>query len=155
MELLTLEWNQINFRDSLLILDNRNHLTKSKKIRTIPLNIKSLQILTERERSKKSNLIFTYNGLPIKQDFISKTFKKFIKKADLNLKLNFHSLRHTCGTFLAAKGVHPKVIQEIMRHKDINLTMSLYTHTLKGQVAAALSKLPKFGTASATGTNDS
>ncbi len=31
MELLTLEWNQINFREHYLILDNRNHTTKSKK----------------------------------------------------------------------------------------------------------------------------
>jgi len=67
-------------------------------------------------------------------------------------KIKFHSLRHTCGTFLADKGVHPKVIQEIMRHKDINLTMSRYTHTLKGQVAAAINSLPDFTKHRATGT---
>ena len=67
-------------------------------------------------------------------------------------KIKFHSLRHTCGTFLADKGVHPKVIQTIMRHKDINLTMSRYTHTLRGQVAAAVSLMPDF-TATATGTD--
>ncbi len=57
-------------------------------------------------------------------------------------KLKFHSLRHTCGTFLAARGIHPKVIQDVMRHKDINLTMSRYTHTLRGQVEAAKAKMP-------------
>jgi len=67
-------------------------------------------------------------------------------------KIKFHSLRHTCGTFLADKGVHPKVIQEIMRHKDINLTMSRYTHTIKGQVAAAINSLPDFTKHRATGT---
>jgi integrase len=56
-------------------------------------------------------------------------------------KLKFHTLRHSCGTFLANKGVHPKVIQEIMRHKDINLTMSRYTHTLQNQVADAVIKI--------------
>jgi integrase len=45
---------------------------------------------------------------------------------------DFHSLRHTTGTLLAASGVHPKVVQKIMRHMDTNLTMSLYTHVLKG-----------------------
>jgi len=127
MELLTLEWNQINFRDSLLILDNRNHLTKSKKIRTIPLNIKSLQILTERERSKQSNLVFTYNGLSIKQDFISKTFKKFIKKADLNLKLNFHSLRHTFASWLVQRGVSIYEVSKLLGHSDIKTT-EIYSH---------------------------
>ncbi len=45
---------------------------------------------------------------------------------------------------LAASSVHPKVAQTIMRHSDINLTMSLYTHTLKGQTSAAVKSLPVF-----------
>ena len=48
-------------------------------------------------------------------------------------KIDFHSLRHTTGSLLAASGVHPKVAQSIMRHSDINLTMSIYTHTLTGK----------------------
>lgn len=73
---------------------------------------------------------------------------------------DFHALRHSCGSFLAAMGVHPKVIQSIMRHGDINLTMSRYTHVLRGQEAEAVAKLPDFslpsiGTeqAKATGTD--
>ena len=48
---------------------------------------------------------------------------------------DFHSIRHTTGSLLAATGTHPKVAQSIMRHRDINLTMSRYTHTLAGQSA--------------------
>jgi len=51
---------------------------------------------------------------------------------------DFHSLRHQTGTLLAAGGVHPKAAQDIMRHSDINLTMSLYTHTLRGQKEKAI-----------------
>ena len=54
---------------------------------------------------------------------------------------DFHSLRHTTGSLLAAAGVHPKVIQSIMRHSDINLTMSKYTHTLRGQEIKAVEGL--------------
>lgn len=59
-------------------------------------------------------------------------------------KLNFHSLRHTTGSFLAAEGIPPKAIQEVMRHKDINLTMSRYTHLLSEQKRAAVNKMPEF-----------
>ncbi|HSV26336.1 MAG TPA: tyrosine-type recombinase/integrase, partial [Sedimentisphaerales bacterium] len=55
-----------------------------------------------------------------------------------------HSFRHTFGTMLAASGVHPKTAQDLMRHSDINLTMSRYTHTLRGQAAAAVASLPNF-----------
>ena len=55
---------------------------------------------------------------------------------------DFHALRGETGTLLAKSGVHPKVAQSIMRHSDINLTMSLYTHTLRGQESEAVGKLP-------------
>lgn len=39
---------------------------------------------------------------------------------------DFHSLRHTCGGWLAMQGNHPKVVQTIMRHSSITLTMDTY-----------------------------
>ena len=51
--------------------------------------------------------------------------------------VDFHSLRHTFGTMLAKRGVHPKVAQDLMRHSTINLTMNLYTHTILDDRAKA------------------
>jgi len=59
---------------------------------------------------------------------------------------DFHSLRHTCGSWLAAQGVHPKVIQRIMRHSTITLTMDKYTHAFKADESAAVAKLPDLST---------
>jgi len=80
-------------------------------------------------------------------------------KDDSGRYFDFHSLRHTAGTYLAASGVHPKVAQEIMRHSDINLTMSIYTHTLRGQQSQAIEGLPDLSmpsreSAVKTGTDD-
>ena len=55
---------------------------------------------------------------------------------------DFHSLRHTCGSLLAAAGAHPKVAQAILRHSDINMTLSRYSHVLAAQLAAAVAALP-------------
>ncbi len=73
--------------------------------------------------------------------------------------VDFHSLRHTFGTLLAAAGVHPKTAQTLMRHSDINLTMSRYTHTLIGQESRAVESLPDFSklarqSQKKTGTDD-
>ena len=72
-------------------------------------------------------------------------------------KLDFHALRHTFATMLAASGVHPKVAQTLMRHSDINLTLSRYSHAQADQVAAAVNALPEFELQAAvkTGTDDS
>jgi integrase len=55
---------------------------------------------------------------------------------------DFHALRGECATLLVASGVDPKTAQTIMRHRDINLTMNYYTHTLRGQEAQAIASLP-------------
>jgi integrase len=58
--------------------------------------------------------------------------------------LDFHSLRHTFGSQLAASGVHPKTAMDLMRHSDVNLTLGLYSHTLIGDRAKATATLPDF-----------
>ena len=55
---------------------------------------------------------------------------------------DFHALRHTAGSLLAASGVHPKIAQIIMRHRDINMTLSRYSHVYDGQEADAVAGLP-------------
>ncbi len=52
-------------------------------------------------------------------------------------RLDFHALRHTCGAWLAMQGSHPKLIQTVMRHSSITLTMDTYGHLFPGQEAEA------------------
>lgn len=42
--------------------------------------------------------------------------------------MKFHDLRHTCATLLLGKGVHPKIVSELLGHSDINVTLNLYSH---------------------------
>ena len=55
--------------------------------------------------------------------------------------VDFHSLRHTCGAWLAMAGEHPKTIQTVMRHSTITLTMDTYGHLFPGQEAGAIERL--------------
>jgi integrase len=55
-------------------------------------------------------------------------------------KFDFHCLRHTCGAWLALRGVQPKIIQSVMRHSAITLTLDTYGHLLKGSEAAAITQ---------------
>lgn len=55
-------------------------------------------------------------------------------------ELDFHALRHSCGAWLAIENVNAKVIQSVMRHSSITLTLDTYGHLLPGaeQDAAAI-----------------
>ena len=71
--------------------------------------------------------------------------------------VDFHALRHTFITNLAASGCHPKTAQSLARHSTITLTMDRYTHGVVGDEAAALDRLPDLSAppaeaARATGT---
>lgn len=44
--------------------------------------------------------------------------------------MRFHDLRHSAATILLALNVHPKIVQELLGHNQINMTMDLYSHVL-------------------------
>lgn len=140
MELITLTWNQINFRDKYLILDNLSHTTKSKKIRTIPLSIEALQILTEREINKTCENVFTYNNQIFNPEFLRKRFKKYVKKAELNPKLKFHSLRHTFASWLVQKGVSIYQVSKLLGHANVETT-EIYSHLRTEDLRSAINTL--------------
>jgi len=67
-----------------------------------------------------------------------------------NRVVDFHALRHTFISNLAAGGVHPKTAQVLARHSTITLTMDRYSHTGRAGDAAALGALPDLDAAERT-----
>ena len=55
--------------------------------------------------------------------------------------VEFHALRHTFISNLAAGGVHPKTAQVLARHSTITLTMDRYSHSQSDAELAALDTL--------------
>jgi len=66
-------------------------------------------------------------------------------------RVDFHSLRVSCLSWLAAAGTPVKDLQEFARHSDPKLTMNIYTHTLRGSLAGAAARLPNLSTPAAEG----
>ncbi len=66
--------------------------------------------------------------------------KVLLKKAGLP-DIRFHDLRHSAATLLLSVGVHPKVVQEILGHSQISITMDVYSHVLPGMQQEAMSRL--------------
>ncbi len=54
--------------------------------------------------------------------------------------MRFHDLRHTCATLLLMKGVHPKIVSEMLGHSSVAITLDVYSYVIPGLGnAAALS----------------
>ena len=50
-------------------------------------------------------------------------------------------MRHSAATLLLSLGVHPKVVQELLGHTQISMTMNIYSHVLPGLQQDAVGKL--------------
>jgi integrase len=66
-------------------------------------------------------------GTPLEQANLDRQFKALCDRAGLR-QIRFHDLRHSAASILIAQGVHPKAIQELLRHSSIQLTMDTYGH---------------------------
>ena len=58
-----------------------------------------------------------------------KVFDQLLISAGLP-HIRFHDLRHSAATFLFSMKVHPKVVQEILGHSQISMTLDIYSHML-------------------------
>jgi len=57
-------------------------------------------------------------------------------------RLDFHALRKSAARILIELGVHPKLIQMLLRHSDIRLTMDLYGELGEDDLFREQPKLP-------------
>jgi integrase len=66
-------------------------------------------------------------GTPIHPRNLRKHLRDALDDAGLP-RVRLHDLRHTAGSLLAAQGVTPRVIMEILGHTQVSMTMNTYVH---------------------------
>ena len=55
--------------------------------------------------------------------------------------IRFHDLRHSAATILLSMGVNVKVVQEMLGHSRISMTLDTYSHVLPGMQEEAVEKI--------------
>jgi integrase len=55
--------------------------------------------------------------------------RPLLKRAGLS-QIRFHDLRHSCATLLLSQGVHVKLVQELLGHSSVAMTIDRYSHVL-------------------------
>jgi len=69
-----------------------------------------------------------------------RSFRALLKRTDLP-RIGFHDLRHTCATLLLSKVTHPNIVQEMLGHANISMTMDTYSHVLPDMQEKAVSTM--------------
>jgi integrase len=47
-----------------------------------------------------------------------------------------HTLRHTCATLLLQQGTHPTLVQHLLGHATVGMTLDRYSHWVPSMGAA-------------------
>ena len=164
-ELLALRWQDIDFNTkSLHIRRTRNRIgkhgvvesepktAKSKRKITLPAfvvdvllrqreHIKELRTKEDAAKWKETDAVFTNKyGDYMEAASLLFYFKELLKRAGLP-HMRFHDLRHSAATILLVLGVHPKVVQELLGHTNISITLNTYSHVLPSMQQEAMDKL--------------
>ncbi len=130
-ELLALDWSDVDLEGSLLtvrraLVRRRLGPPKSNKIRHVPLSEDVKEAL--RAWPHRRGFVFGQDAgrKHSDQDAMARVLKQACAAAGLR-KVGWHVLRHTFASHLVATGAHLKVVQELLGHSDIRVTMR-YSH---------------------------
>jgi integrase len=86
----------------------------------------------------RHNLLFPNPyGEPQAKRTVANVFDRLCRQADLP-KTNIHSMRHTTATLLLASGANIRIVQEVLGHSDIRVTMGTYAHLARDVVRESL-----------------
>jgi integrase len=155
-EALGLKWDDLNLKAGTLqvrrALQHKRGTKdlifvepKSKKSRrTVELVEDTEAVLREHRRRQNEHrlsigpawhdqgfVFTTETGEPIHPRNVGDTFRRMLPRLGLP-RVRVHDLRHTAATLLQSWGQHPKVVQEMLGHSTIAITLDLYSHIIPG-----------------------
>jgi integrase len=125
---------------------------KARRVRLTPQATEALRDHRKRqleERMRLAGLWQDYGlvfcstvGTPLsRHNIYNRSFKPLLERAGLPRTFRFHDLRHTFATMMASSGGHAKVVQEMLGHATINITLDLYSHVLPDMQEDAVDRL--------------
>jgi integrase len=152
-ELLALHWQDINFEDCSLqvkravsylkgygYVESEPKTAKGRRMIKLPVFVVGILIRHKAQQEEQrcqvgsawieKDLVFTNaQGYFYSASTLRKVFRRFLVSIGLP-HMRFHDLRHSAATILLAMKVHPKVVQEILGHSQIAMTLDVYSHAL-------------------------
>jgi site-specific recombinase XerD len=137
-EITNLQWKHIDFTSKLILIESdANFQTKTGKRRTLPMNSLVFNLLQLMYLSKTGGYVIMASGKKIPDMWLSRRFKHYISKMDIDQSLHFHILRHTFASWLVQSGVPIYEVQMLMGHSTIRVTQ-IYSHLVPKQLRTSV-----------------
>lgn len=123
-EVLSARWKQIDRTNRVFRVDAIN--SKSKRVRSVPLNDSALEVLEQLDTEGKYEHLFINKKTGEPYTTIMKVWTRLRAKAGLP-HLRIHDLRHQFASFLVNSGRTLYEVQQLLGHSDSKVTQR-YAH---------------------------
>jgi integrase len=145
-EIFGLTWKDIDFDRGLVTLRH----TKNGHVRHVPMTDRVKNMLKARELIRDNNLVFPSRKGERRTE-VSNSFERIVRDigwnegiSDSRQKVVFHSLRHTCASWLVMAGVPLFTVKEYLGHRQISQT-ERYSHLAPDSLQQATAALNGIG----------
>jgi len=139
-ELLALRWPDVDLdRGSLRVVASLIRIVgqepqlaepKSRRSRRrVELSAAAVDAL-RRHRASAPSIGYVFarpDGRPLSVTTTWKRWRALLERAHVPA-MPFHSARHSAATLLLSRGVHPKIVSEMLGHSTVAITLDVYSH---------------------------
>ena len=132
-----------------IIMGNKTKNYAGKRILPIPnflypYIIEQMQIANNQKNNDENLLFKPNNSKYCRRSTINNELKRIFKIEFGITDISSHSLRHTFGTRCIESGMAPVVVQRLMGHKNISVTLNTYTSVFDKYKERELDKVNQY-----------
>ena len=118
----------LNIDNELVIGDSTKTYAGKRKIPIPNFLIETIKEQLQIAENNKNNFLFLYDNHFISHSTINGRLKRILKNMDIDdSEISTHSLRHTFATRCIEAGMSAVVLQRLIGHTDISITLNTYT----------------------------
>ena len=108
-------------------------------------SIMEQMILAENQNNNEEKLLFKPEYMHYtRRENVNSELKRLLKRHFGITDITTHSLRHTYGTRCIEAGMAPVVVQKLMGHKDVTITLNTYTSVFDKFKEKEIDKVNKY-----------
>lgn len=135
--------------NNAIIMGNKTKTYAGKRIVPIPdfiypYIVEQMQVANAQDNNEEKLLFKPLNSKYTRRTNVNSELQRILKRKFNITDISTHSLRHTFGTRCIESGMAPVVVQRLMGHKDIGVTLNTYTTVFDKFKQAEIDKVNKY-----------
>lgn len=153
-EIIALTWSDIDFEKRLINVNKTIVTGKVGDVKTLSsirkidmLKNAELALMNQRELSTVNNSVFVNKSKKqfFSHDIINVNFKLLLEKNSIKVR-SLYNIRHSFASQLISKGIDIVWVSRMLGHKDVSITLKIYTKFIKEDDKVRLNNIMKIDT---------